>query len=246
MPWPPDPDWIYVVDLETTGLEGGPEDDVVEIGIVAVDVKHRVVKDVYSSYVGHDVDAWPERKKNAWIFEKKHMHIDHVRHAPPLEKVMAEVSEILEGQRVTSYNTAFDLERFLYQEPWNMEFHFHEMPCIMRAALRARRMDEDGHLPLKKAFRMVSPHGFNNHRAKADAVAAARLLTVLAEDGFYNTELNKSIKAPLSHGDITFRIKENTMELMLHTKGSSRIIHEIDFHDARSLGNWLTINGRTS
>lgn len=49
------------------------------------------------------------------------MRIEDTLNAPKdLDTVVKEVSEIVSGKEVTSYNVGFDFGKFLYQEPWNI------------------------------------------------------------------------------------------------------------------------------
>ncbi len=128
------PDEIYVIDTETTGLDGAPKDVVVDIGICAVDIEAGTVRDVYSSVVGHDITDWSDERKKAWIFENTDLTLDMVSAAPPMSKVRSDVISILKGKAVTSYNIPFDMDKFLYREPWNLRGMFTQCTDIMKAA----------------------------------------------------------------------------------------------------------------
>lgn len=128
------PDEIYVIDTETTGLDGAPKDVVVDIGICLVDVKRGDVKDVYSSIVGYDTSTWDETQKKAWIFENTDLSLEMVRGAPSFEKVRNDVYEILKGKKVTSYNIPFDMDKFLFRKPWELRGTFTLCTDIMKAA----------------------------------------------------------------------------------------------------------------
>ena len=128
------PKEIYVLDTETTGLDGGPLDLVVDIGICAVDLERGKIRDVYSSVVGYDVTEWDDRRSKAWIFENTDLTLDMVAAAPPIVRVRDAVSKLLTGKTVTSYNVPFDMEKFLYREPWCMRGTFNVCTDIMKAA----------------------------------------------------------------------------------------------------------------
>ena len=106
-------DEIYVLDTETTGLEGAPKDLVVDIGICRVSFNDGTVEDVYSSVVGYDTSEWDDYLKNAWIFENTDMTLGMVEEAPPALNVIDEVRRILRRKPVTSYNTEYDFGKFL-------------------------------------------------------------------------------------------------------------------------------------
>ena len=100
------PDEIYVLDTETTGLEGAPKDLVVDVGICRVSLRRGTVEDVYSSVLGYDVDSWDDYHRNAWIFENTDMTLEMVAEAPPAMDVIEDVRRILRNKTVTAYNVA--------------------------------------------------------------------------------------------------------------------------------------------
>jgi DNA polymerase III, alpha subunit (gram-positive type) len=128
------PDEIYVIDTETTGLDGAPLDVIVDIGICVVNLARGSVKDVYSSVVGYDVTEWDDHRKKAWIFENTDLTLDMVASSNPLDSVRKEVKEILDGKNVTAYNIPFDMDKFLYRSPWHLRSVFKECTDIMKAA----------------------------------------------------------------------------------------------------------------
>ena len=122
------PDEIYVLDTETTGLYGAPKDLVVDVGITRVSLRKGTVEDAYSSVLGYDVDEWDNYHRNAWIFQNTDMTLDMVAEAPPAMKVIEDVRHLLRNKHVTSYNVAYDMDKFLYQEPWSLRGTF--KPCF--------------------------------------------------------------------------------------------------------------------
>jgi len=183
---------VFVLDTETTGLSGGPEDLVVEIGISKVDLSTGDVEDIFASFVG-----WPEstlmQRKNAWVFKNTDMNFWKVIGAPRALRVIDRVREILCGELVTSYNTEFDLDRFLYRDPWSMKGVFSECNCVMTQTWKAYpNMGVNGFFPrLQKAYDTLCPddpsgiHGKQSHRALSDANMAANVLYRLYRQGKY-------------------------------------------------------------
>ena len=191
------PDEIYVLDTETTGLEGAPKDLVVDVGITRVSLRKGTVEDCYSSVLGYDVDEWDDYRRNAWIFQNTDMTLDMVAEAPPAMKVIDDVRRLLRGKTVTTYNMAYDLDKFLYQEPWNMRGTF--KPCfdIMLAATKVCKLPsqfygrEYRYPKLDHAYSTIvegDPAGINgvqDHRALSDARMASYLMIKMFRDGTY-------------------------------------------------------------
>lgn len=195
---------IYVLDTETTGLKGAPDDVVVDIGITKVDLNKGTVEEVFSSVLGYDVDEWDDYLKNAWIFENTDMTLEMVRDAPHAMYVIDKVRGLLRGKLVTSYNVAYDMDKFLYKEPWNMKGLFMEARDIMLEASKVCNLpnfygfDEPRYPKLDYAYAHIvkgDPAGINgkqDHRALSDAVMASYLMIQLYNDGHYHPcDINK-------------------------------------------------------
>ena len=136
-------DEIFVVDTETTGLKGAPDDVIVDIGITRVSLSKGTVSDVYSSVVGYDVEEWDESRRKAWIFENTDLSLNMVAEAPPLPYVMDDVRRILRGKWVTSYNIQYDMDKFLYREPWSLRGTFNVCTDIMLAATQVCKLPSE-------------------------------------------------------------------------------------------------------
>ena len=188
---------IYVLDTETTGLKGAPVDLVVDVGITKVDLEKGTVEHVYDSVLGYDVDEWDDYLVHAWIFENTDMTLDMVSEAPPALKVIDDVRHILRGKNVTTYNMRYDLDKFLYQEPWCMRGTFNECRDIMLAAkdvckLPGAYYGSDYRYPkLDYAYETIvegDPAGIagcQDHRAYSDAVVASHVMIQMYRDGTY-------------------------------------------------------------
>eukprot|EP01083_Nonionella_stella_P170536 580555_1 len=134
---------IYVVDLETTSFppriasaEAG--DVVIEIGIVQFERREKrmyTIKPVFHCFINPEsYDYYPENWKDAWIF-RNGTSVDMVQTASLSAKIiLPEIRRILKGNFVTSYNTDFDLKRFLLEEPYSVDIK--EFDCIMELATK--------------------------------------------------------------------------------------------------------------
>lgn len=190
------PERIYVLDTETTGLNGTRYGDlVVEIGIVSVCFETREIREEYSEVVGYDTSKWNREKRNAWIFENTDLTAEDVKNARPLSEIVPEVQNLLRGKAATSYNTAFDFGRYLDWAPWSLPCTV--APCIMRSAHAAVGGDiafDDGSTTwprLEKSYAVLCPEdpahiGAQTHRALSDAVQAAHVMLALSDRGLYD------------------------------------------------------------
>jgi DNA polymerase III epsilon subunit-like protein len=128
---------IYVIDIETTGLDGWQKDHIVEISIMKANLTKQKIDQVYHSLVHYDTTKWDEKTKNAWIFEKGIIKLDEIQSAKKdILEVSNEVRKILTGKFISAYNNGFDFTKFLLHEPWNINPETCKIriaPCIMLA-----------------------------------------------------------------------------------------------------------------
>jgi len=186
---------VFVLDTETTGLDGAPKDKIVDIAICKVTLGENKVEEVFSSVVGHDISKWDERLRRAWIFENSDLTLEAVADAPPEKEVAEKVTKILSGGNVTSFNVSFDMDRFLYREPWSLRGRFVPFRCIMLASRDVCKIpglyDEYKWPRLEEAYRMIVKGdpadigGPQSHRALGDALMASYVLLELYNKGNY-------------------------------------------------------------
>ena len=187
-------DNIIVIDLETTGLEGYKDGDrIVEIGAVNVDFKRKTVTPIYGHPVSYDSPLTPAGR-DSWIFKEGHMSPEECERSPMDEEKSAMIlATILDGEYVTSYNTEFDLDKFVY--PWFdavipevLDFGFFRAPCIMKAASQV--MAEGLWPSLKVAYGTLCGGigKLRQHRAVDDAIAAGKVALELYNRGLYDPD----------------------------------------------------------
>ncbi|MEE3400616.1 MAG: hypothetical protein VZQ28_01460 [Methanomethylophilus sp.] len=209
---PDGPDRILVLDTETTGLDGGPDgpgdsahrDLVVDIGICEACLSTGEVREVYSSIVGYDTDEWPDSLRNSWIFQNTDLTVEAVRDAEPFGAVRKQVAAKIRGRWLTTYNVRFDLDKFLYRDPWDFRGMFNECRDIMFSAADAFKLPlPDARLETEfqkyaypkldysyaKLFPDSDPAGImgvQDHRALSDAKVASYVMLKLHSEGLYS------------------------------------------------------------
>jgi DNA polymerase III epsilon subunit-like protein len=192
---------VYVVDIETTGLEGSPKDLVVEIAIMRTNVEKQRINQVYHSLIHYDTNSWDDELRESWIFAKKILSIDQIQNAEKdLSTVIKEVRQILSGKFVAAYNNAFDFDKFLKKSPWEINKENTKTkvaPCIMLTASeylrpfgRRRRiyklvytikklLDENTESINTNKELLAKIDNFSAHRANYDAFYSACVLLEL-------------------------------------------------------------------
>ena len=196
---------ILVVDIETTGLKGIPEDRVLEIGIA--EVKDGDVDEIYESMVRYsDLPQYCKEKGNVWVFTHSDLRLDDImERGKDLSVVVDEVREILRGRLVTSYNVEFDFGSFLSREPWKVDcvipFDIMRMATdrvydlaysdsisdkvLQRKIMAGRERYRDKWVPSEDSYRVLCPDDpgrigmRQRHRAMDDAVREGWILDAL-------------------------------------------------------------------
>lgn len=187
---------IYVIDTETTGLDGFPDDLIVEIGICKINPTNESVEVIFDSLVGHDVDTWEKRQRNAWIFGNTDLSLEDVRKAPPQDEIVKKAREFLREKYVTCFNVDFDFTRFLCCNPWNLDEVVEDIiNCIMIAATPVCGIegyyDEYKWPKLEEAYEMLCKNNpakirDQSHRALDDTLMASHVLLSLIKTNDYS------------------------------------------------------------
>lgn len=108
---------IFVIDLETTGLRGYPQDKVVEIGIASLNVDTGKITERLSRIVHQPL---AEADRNSWIFQNTDLKYEDVYSEDDETGELASyLRKNYEDYLFTSYNVDFDFCRFLWSNEWN-------------------------------------------------------------------------------------------------------------------------------
>ena len=189
---------VIILDIETTGLDGYEKGDkILSVGIATVNTVNKTVTPTFYAPIYQELT---EKDLDCWLFKTKHMLPEEITGAPFGEgEVASVVAEIIDGMTVTTYNTDFDLDRFI--NPWFDEiinggpFYF-RAPCIMKAADQVEEIPRTVHADytswpsLKASFYQLcgGQSGLKMHNALNDAMAAGEVLLALMERGLYDPD----------------------------------------------------------
>lgn len=174
---------IYVLDTETTGLEGAPKDVVVEIGIARVDLDREKVYPEYSRIINAPLS---EAQRSSWVFQNTDLTPEDCLSSPYFTGDVAhELAYLYAFKTFTAYNVAYDFGMFLDHDPWNFKPIL--APCIMDEC--AERYSEDGRwFSAQAAYNLLCPDnptklpgGREEHRAMSDAIFEGHILLALCD-----------------------------------------------------------------
>jgi hypothetical protein len=123
---------IYVIDLETTGRKGFPDNVVVEVAIFRVN-KNLSVEKILSSLISHDEDK-KELINKSWWSEQSGVKYEETLTGKDCEIAWKEISAIISGKKVMSWNTKFDFNDYILPifEFYNLPINFTILPCPMK------------------------------------------------------------------------------------------------------------------
>lgn len=107
---------MFIVDIETTGLNGIKEGDkIVEVGVVKLTPEG--VEDVYSAVINQpDIEKYAD----AWVFQHTDLTVEDVKNGRNEKEVANELQKLLNFKPATSYNVKFDFDKFLNQLPYGV------------------------------------------------------------------------------------------------------------------------------
>ncbi len=252
---------IYVVDIETTGLKGYPIDYVVEIAIMRANIRKQTVEQIFHSIIRYDIRNWDKKTRKAWIFEQGHLNLNDVQNAEEdPDQVASRIQKILQNKTVTSYNTNFDFDLFLKNDPWliteeNCGIRF--APCILKSSsdyikipakkrgLKLVSLEIAKECVLREDVLCLSKNSklkqqidkLGAHRARFDAFYAACILLELYQLNKYNLVPKIYYSHPMSiYG--TNEEKEE-LEILEENYPVSEIFNPSDYKE-----EWKTLNGK--
>ena len=136
--------------------------------------KEHSVKPVYHSFIiPESYEKYPENWRDSWIFENGADVEMVLKYGKNADVILPEIKNILKGEYVTSYNTDFDLNRFLRHEPYSVEYK--PFDCIMEMCGKEMNMRRPS---LKQAAYEFMGYDFRwgAHNAMEDALTAAKVL----------------------------------------------------------------------
>ena len=193
---------VLVVDLETTGLKGYPDDLVVNVGVVGVNIINANVIDVYDATIHYDTSMWTDRLKDSWIFSKGYMKLEDLEGGEDLYEVAKDLKRMAVTKPMTSYNLNFDFGRFLDWPPFELSRRSGAriLRCLMKAAAqcplipRDRSHDDGKRCPkLETAYKILCPDDpaqigeEQRHLGLYDARMAGCILIPLLDMNYWNT-----------------------------------------------------------
>jgi len=119
---------VCVLEVNTSGPKGFPDDEVIEIGICGVDLAGMSTENLYSARIRYDTSFWSEEKKE--YTKRCGITFDDIDNGVPLDTVCKTVKGILRGRSVASYDIRNVFYRYMVNEPWDLTKEVTIMPSV--------------------------------------------------------------------------------------------------------------------
>lgn len=117
---------VFVVQIIADGDRGFPDDEVVQIGICAVDLRNEEVESSYFQTIR--IDDMPPDKKD--FIGKTDVTEYDVSRRISTECAAAEVKGLLAGSEVTSFDISNVFNRYMIYEPWDLTHEVTILPSV--------------------------------------------------------------------------------------------------------------------
>ncbi len=173
-------DRIYVVQTISDGSEGFPYDEILSIGVCAVDLDGGDFESVYDAFVQAEPKYVGKQKLD--YAEAQGLDVAQLYVGTPLETVAKEFREIVKGQYVTSYDIRQEFTKYLTNDPWDITFEASVLPSISaRQPISLRcKYPADEPETIRKAYRRMFRDDPANVGRERGALALAQMASQIA------------------------------------------------------------------
>lgn len=180
---------IFVVEALTSGPYGYPYDEIIDIGICAVDVEAGTYRSVYHNVVFKDPK---DLGKDALDYLSKYgLFAEEIYAGDPEDKVAKEVLAIIRGNSVTSYDVKNEFGRYMVCHPWDVTYETTILSSVSARQPISLRCKDPADEPeiIRKAYRRTFKDDPANvgkgRRALHLALMTSELLLELRSRGKY-------------------------------------------------------------
>jgi DNA polymerase III alpha subunit (gram-positive type) len=234
---------MIVLDAETTGLNGYPQDKVLSICIYEINQKNEI-SEILTRVINYDIKD--PLIYQSWIVQNGYLTLDEIANGYPESQVVSEVQEALKGKKWSSYNTAFDYDKFLQFDPWNLQPPQYCLMLLATKALPSVEVRENGEkkwLKLTEAYQcLFNKPMIGNHSVKNDTLATAEiskgLRSLFTKTAILNTAIQTKYPILLKIPTVKQGRRNNKIQLQGQPQLSPCLIHYVNpsdyivrFHD---------------
>jgi len=150
------PEEIFVIQALSTGPDGYPYDEIVDIAICKVDLENNTYQPVYNNIIYYDPKTLGKKKLD-YLSGIGGIFAEDIYTGEPEKKVADEVSKIIEGKNIATYDGKQEFGRYMTFEPWGITFRTTIMPSVsakMPISLKCK-FPSDEPVTIRKAYRRL-------------------------------------------------------------------------------------------
>ncbi len=150
---------LYVVQTITTGPNGYPYDEIIDIGICKVDLEAMEFECIYSNLVFYDPKELGKSKLD-YLSENFGLMPEMIYSGESEEKISKEVLEIIKGNDVACYDIRQEFGRYMVCAPWDITHETTIMPSIssrMPISLKCKDPSDEAQV-IMKAYHKLMRH----------------------------------------------------------------------------------------
>lgn len=179
-------DDVYVVQTATSGPNGYPYDEIIEVGICRANLETREWEPVLSETVYIDPKELGKEKLD-YLTDNYGIMPAHIYDGIPEDKVASDVLAIIKGKDIACYDAKQEFGRYMICKPWDVTYQTHIMPSIsarMPISLRCKVPSDEPQI-IRKAYRRLlkdDPAGVGRGRRAIDLAKMSVFLMFLMRD----------------------------------------------------------------
>ena len=175
---------VCIIEVNSSGSKGFPDDEVVEIGICGADLKKADVETLYSSFIRYDTDSWNAEKKEH--LKNSGISLKDISNGTDLDVVCKDVKKILGGRSATSYDIRDVFHRYMVNEPWDLTKEVTVMPSVCSRLPLPRAGGNERIVSSYNSMFRDDPMNVKNGRSALDfALMTSAILVELRKKGRY-------------------------------------------------------------
>ncbi len=147
---------IFVIQAITTGPDGCPYDEIVDIAVCMVDLSSNTYETVYHNVVYYDPKKLGKAKLD-YISGIGGLYAEEIYAGDPERKVADDIMEIIEEKNIAAFDDKQEFGRYMSFDPWNITLRTTVMPSVsakMPISLKCRT-PADEPITIRKAYRRL-------------------------------------------------------------------------------------------
>lgn len=181
---------IFVVEVNSDGDEGYPENVVVEVGICRINTETLDYDSVYGELIEKDpLDLGKASLDN--LTDRAGIDVRELYLGLPEENVVSDVRKILKGQDVACFDVRETFMKYLLNDPWDLTKEAMIMPAVSIRVPKSLGLKKDGSLQdrIAAAYNALCPGDpagvKDGRRALHLAQMTSEILIRLRKEGMY-------------------------------------------------------------